>query len=148
MELQKSSVKLPLIRLTQQPILRKTHFARLGWIITSRKNMCKKYGRTCFSRELPFTDDSQMRESEKLFSLSHIFWLDSKWKTKCYFECFYLVEWERCLYCYGKAKKFLLRLRKNMECSTPHFFQIPKLFIASGACPEESVLSFIVNNIW
>lgn len=72
MELKKSSVKLPHIRLTQQPILRKIHFARLGWIITSKK-ICKKYGRTCFSYDLPFTDDPQMRESEKLFSLSHTF---------------------------------------------------------------------------
>lgn len=73
MELKKSSVKLPHIRLAQWPILRKTYFARLGWIITSRKNICKKYGRTWFSCELPFTNDPQMRESETLFSLSDTF---------------------------------------------------------------------------
>lgn len=28
-----------------------------------------------------------------------------------------------------------------MKPPTPHFFQIPNLFIASGSCTEESVLS-------
>lgn len=133
MELQKSAVKLPQIRLTQQPILRKAHFVNLGWIITSRKTYKRNMEEPAFpvSYHLLMTHAWENQKNYFL-SFSHIFWFYSKWKTKCYFEFFFLVEWESCLCYYSRAKKFLLRLRKNMKPPIPHFFQIPKLFIANG----------------
>lgn len=148
MELKKSSVKLPHIRLAQWPILRKTYFARLGWIITSRKNICKKIWKNLiFLWVTIYQWPTDERIRNIIFSLRHIFLLDSKWKTKYYFECFYLVEWEMCLCYYGRVKKFLLRLRNNMKPSTPHFFQILKLFICQWCLHwGKYSVSFTVDN--